>query len=203
MSKQKRVGAYLRVSTNDQSTEMQRREIEQYLAARGWESVSFYEDKATGTTAERPMLKELLRDARSRKIDVVIVWKLDRFFRSLKGLVLTLQEFSELGIDFVSLKDGIDLSTSAGRLMTHIIGAFAEFEASVIRERVRAGLANAKAKGKTLGRPKNRNDAQIHALHVQGLSLRKIARQLNISLGSVTSSIAVLKSQSKEAEKSE
>lgn len=184
-----RIAVYLRVSTQDQSTELQKREILQYVQSRGWGPPQIYEDKATGTNANRPMLKALLGDCRERKVDVVIAWKLDRFFRSLKDLVTTLQELTELGIDFISLKDHIDLSTSSGRLMMHMLGAFAEFEASLIRERVRAGLRNARAKGKVLGRPKERDDDRIHLLRYQGVSIKQIARELGIAKSTVQDSL--------------
>ena len=124
MNTSKRIGIYLRVSTQDQATELQRNEIQKFLDARGWTTTFIYEDKATGTNGNRTAFKKLMADARQRKVDVVICWKLDRLFRSLKDLISTLQEFNELGIDFISLKDNIDLTTSAGRLMLRIIGAF-------------------------------------------------------------------------------
>ena len=98
---------YVRVSTQDQSCELQKRELTQFAAARNWTVVRVYEDQATGTNANRPQLKELLRDARERKVDGILLWKLDRFFRSLKDLVVTLQELSDLGVQFISLKDNI------------------------------------------------------------------------------------------------
>lgn len=198
---QRRVGIYVRVSTQDQSTELQRREILDFLAAKNWSYEAIYEDKATGTTADRAMLKAMLDDAASGKINTIVCWKLDRLFRSLKGLILTLHELNDLGIDFISIKDNLDFSTSSGRLMGHIIGAFAEFEVSIIRERVRSGLANAKAKGKILGRPKRRNDTQIHALKMQGYSVRRIARELGLSVGSVQASLAMLRAYQKPLEK--
>jgi DNA invertase Pin-like site-specific DNA recombinase len=181
----KRVAIYLRVSTQDQSTDLQRSELMFYVKARGWDLIEIYEDKATGTNKNRPLLKELMHDASSRKFDIVLCWKLDRFARSLKDLITMLQELTELGVDFVSLKDQIDLTTASGRLMLHIIGAFGEFEASLIRERVRAGIANARSKGKILGRPKLRDDNHINTLRAQGQSLRRIAVTLGTSLGSV------------------
>lgn len=181
------------MSTHDQSTELQRREIIDFLATKAWDYHAIYEDKATGTTGDRPMLKQMMDDAAAGKINTIVCWKMDRLFRSLKGLILTLHELNDLGIDFISIKDNLDFSTSSGRLMGHIIGAFAEFEVSIIRERVRAGLSNARAKGKVLGRPKRRNDTQIHALRMQGHSVRKIARELGLSVGSVQSSLAMLK----------
>lgn len=126
-----------------------------------------------------------MQAARRKEFQVLIVWKMDRLFRSLKDLILTLQELEDLGIAFISLKDSIDLTTSAGRLMMQIIGAFAEFEASVIRERVRAGLKNAKAKGKCLGRPRLRDDSKIHSLRSEGFSIRAISKKLRIATSSV------------------
>ncbi|MBL7672050.1 MAG: recombinase family protein [Bdellovibrionaceae bacterium] len=181
----KRLGIYLRVSTLEQSTELQRRELEQFAQARGWQIVQFYEDKATGTNSNRPMLRELMRDARQRKFDVVVCWKLDRFFRSLKDVITTLAEFNELGIEFISLKDHIDLTTASGRLMMHLLAAFAEFEAALIKERVRAGLSNAKAKGVRLGRPSTVDQTQAALLRAQGLTLSQIARQIGCSKAGV------------------
>jgi DNA invertase Pin-like site-specific DNA recombinase len=185
----KKVGIYCRVSTLDQQTDLQIRELTEYVAARGWTVYRLYEDKATGTNKNRPMLKELLRDARARKFDVVLVWKLDRFARSLKDLITMLQELTELGIDFVSQKDQIDLTTAAGRLMVHIIGAFAEFEAAIIKERVMAGIKAARDKGKHLGRPKLRDDAAIARLRAEGVSIRKIAALLGLSAGAIQRSL--------------
>jgi putative DNA-invertase from lambdoid prophage Rac len=183
--KEKRVGAYLRVSTSDQTTEIQKSEISEFLLARGWKDVRFYQDTATGTNGNRPEFKRLLHDCRQRKLDLVICWKLDRFFRSLKDLVTTLQELTDLGVEFVSLRDSIDLSTSSGRLMTHLLGAFGEFEASLIRERVRAGLRNARAKGKRLGRPLKADITHILRLRGGGLTIREIATTLSISKSAV------------------
>lgn len=184
-----RVAIYVRVSTQDQSCEIQRNDLEAYVSARGWAVHAVYEDKATGTNANRPMLKQLMNEARERKFDVLLVWKLDRFARSLKDLVFMLQELSELGVDFVSVKDSIDMSTAAGRLMTHLLGAFAEFEASLIRERVRAGIKNAQTKGRRLGRPRLRNDERITKLRSEGRSIREIAKETGVSAGAVQRSL--------------
>jgi DNA invertase Pin-like site-specific DNA recombinase len=180
-----RVAIYVRVSTQDQSCDLQRNDLLEYATARKWEVVEVFEDKATGTNGNRPKLKEMLRKAKERKVDLVLAWKLDRLFRSLKDLVVTLQDLSDVGVGFISLKDNIDMTTSSGRLMTHLLGAFAEFEASLIRERVRAGLEHAKAKGKRLGRPKMRDDRRIRDLRADGLSIRAIAKQLGVSKGAV------------------
>ena len=182
----KRIGVYLRVSTHDQSTELQLKEIQAYLVARGWTDAKIYEDTATGTNANRPMLKALLNDARARKLDTCIVWKLDRFARSLKDLITMLQELNELGVEFVSLKDQIDMTTSAGRLMFNIIGSFAQFEADIIRERVRAGIANARAKGKHLGRKPTLDVERIKSMRRQGKSLKQIADSLGCTKGGVS-----------------
>ena len=192
-----KVGIYLRVSTQDQSTDLQRREIEQYVKARGWDDIAIYEDKATGTNGNRPSLKQLLSDARERKVDVLICWKLDRFFRSLKDLISTLQEFNELGVQFISLKDNIDMTTSAGRLMLHIIGAFGEFEASLIQERVRAGLRAAKANGTVLGRPPRIDPRQVIQLRNKGLSLSEIGKQIGATKGAVSKTLSKARNASR------
>jgi len=199
MENAKRIAVYLRVSTADQSTELQSREIKAYIAARGWNDVTIYEDAGkSGTNGNRPELKRLLGDVKQRKVDLVICWKLDRLFRSLKDLVATLQEWTELGVEFISLKDQIDLTTSTGRLLMHMLGAFAEFEASLIRERVRAGVQNARAKGKRLGRPRNekRDDSRIFQLRAEGKSLGQIALELGVSKGLVQRALATSVSKS-------
>ncbi len=141
---------------------------------------------ASGAKDSRPELNRLMADAGQREFDAVLVWKLDRFGRSLKHLVNALAEFEALGIAFISLKDNLDLTTPAGRLMFQIIGAMAEFERSLIQERVRAGLRNAKAKGRLLGRPAVEADAaEVVRLRDQGLSMAAIARQLGVSVGTV------------------
>lgn len=185
MSETRKIACYLRVSTNEQSTEMQRSEVLQYYTARGFSDVEVYEDIGkTGTNDNRPALKKLLTDARERKIDIVICWKIDRLFRSLKHLILTLQEFDELGIKFISLKDQIDLTTSSGRLLMQIIGAMGEFEAALIKERVKAGLAVARAKGKRLGRPRADYSRIVH-LRDNGVNNKAIAELLAISRDTV------------------
>ncbi len=184
-----KVSLYVRVSTQDQCCDLQKDELLTFLKSRGYELYGVFEDKATGTNGNRAQFKELMAAARAKEFQVLLVWKMDRLFRSLKDLILTLQELEELGISFISLKDSIDLTTSSGRLMMQIIGAFAEFEASVIRERVRAGLKNAKAKGKRLGRPKMRDDCKIIALRQEGFSIRQIATKLQIATSSIQHAI--------------
>jgi len=154
--KQLRCVLYARVSTTNhhQDPEMQLGDLRPFAESRGWQLVDNYIDHCTGKKEKRPALSRLMADAKQRKFDVLVVWKLDRFARSLTHLVNALAEFESLGIQFVSLRDNIDLTTASGRLMFQIIGAMAEFEHSLIVERVNAGLRNAVAKGKTLGRPK-------------------------------------------------
>ncbi len=180
-----KVAIYVRVSTQDQSLDLQRTELTRFAKARGWKITKIYEDKATGTNGNRPKLKELMSAANGREFDVLLIWKLDRLFRSIKGLVTTIQDFQALGIAFVSLKDQIDLSTPSGRLMLHILGAFGEFEASLIKERVMAGLKEAKRKGIILGRPQTINKGKVLELRKRGHSYAEIASMLDCSKAGV------------------
>lgn len=177
----KRVGIYVRVSTQDQNCALQIRELTEYASRRGFEIAKVYEDKASGTSPNRKMFQQLLFDCRKRKIDTVIVWKLDRLFRSLKGMIQTLGELSNLNVEFISLTEAINLESSAGRLMVHMISAFAEFEADLIRSRVKSGLDAARARGVKLGRPKVCNSAiesEIVLLRQSGMSVRAIADRI-------------------------
>ena len=152
----KRCALYARVSTSNgqQDPEMQLSELREYAQHRGLQIVEEYTDNGvSGSRESRPSLNRLMADAQQRKFDVLLVWKLDRFARSLKHLVNALAQFEALGVAFVSLRDNLDLTTPSGRLMFQIIGAMAEFERELIRERVKAGLKNAKTKGTKLGRP--------------------------------------------------
>jgi DNA invertase Pin-like site-specific DNA recombinase len=183
-----RVAFYSRVSTtHGQDPEVQLRELREYAATRGWTLAQEYTDiGASGSKDSRPALNRLMADAHRRRFDVVLVWKLDRFGRSLRHLVNALAELEARGIAFVSLRDNLDLSTPSGRLMFQIIGAMAEFERELIRERVKAGLRNAKAKGKRLGRPRVAVDGEkVLQLRSQGLSWRAIASRLGVGLGTV------------------
>jgi DNA invertase Pin-like site-specific DNA recombinase len=151
-----RVALYARVSTIDkgQDPEMQLSELREYAGRRELEIVREYVDRGiSGSRESRPALDKLMADARRRKFDALLVWKIDRLGRSLKHLVVTLADLSAVGVAFISLRDNIDLSTPSGRLMFQLIGAMAEFERALIQERVRAGLRHARAKGKRLGRP--------------------------------------------------
>ena len=180
-----RVAIYIRVSTNRQETDLQRKDLEEYIRLRGWDLSCVFEDKATGTNSSRPGLCELMKKARLRQVDVVLIWKLDRFFRSLKDLVNTINEFEELNISLVSLRDQIDLTTSTGRLMVHLLGAFAQFEADLIKSRVVAGVANARAKGRKVGRPRLGSEDEIRSLRSKGFSYQKIQMKLGVSKGAV------------------
>jgi DNA invertase Pin-like site-specific DNA recombinase len=181
-----RVAIYARVSTanHGQDVSLQTRDLEQFAQARGWCLVDSYIDVGiSGTKDSRPELNRLMADAHKRRFDVVLVWKLDRFGRSLRHLVNALAEFESLGIAFVSLSDNLDLSTASGRLMFQIIGAMAEFERALIQERVKAGIRNARAKGRRIGRPRIAVDAaRIATLRASGLSWRTIEHELGISV---------------------
>src|SRR5687768_13273787 len=151
-----RTALYARVSSHDQNAENQLLELRAYAERRGWTVVEYADRGISGAKDSRPALDALMRDAKRRKFDALLVWRLDRLGRSLRHLIITLEELQHLGIAFVSLGEGIDTSTPAGRLQLHILGAMAEFERARIAERVRFGLARAKAQGKRLGRPRRR-----------------------------------------------
>jgi DNA invertase Pin-like site-specific DNA recombinase len=180
-----RVALYARVSTLDkgQDPQMQLRELREYALRRGWNVAGEYCDTGiSGAKESRPELNRLMADAKQLKFDLIAVWKLDRFGRSLKHLVMTLADLEALGITFVSLRDGFDLSTPSGRLMFRIIGAMGEFERNLIRERVRAGMAHARTKGRRLGRARLYVDmAAVAARRASGESLRAIANDLGVS----------------------
>ena len=184
-----KVALYARVSTTNkqQDPALQLRELRAYARRRGFKVVEEYVDQASGIKERRPGLDALMDDARRRRFDAVLVWKLDRFARSLKHLVNALAEFEALGVAFVSFRDNLDLTTPAGRLMFQIIGAMAEFERSLIVERVRAGIANARAKGIRLGRPRLCVGlAKAQRLRAEGLSLHNTAKKLGISRATLT-----------------
>jgi DNA invertase Pin-like site-specific DNA recombinase len=177
-----RVAIYGRVSTTNhgQDVSLQTRELEQFATARGWRLVHSYLDIGiSGAKDKRPELDRLMADAYRRKFDVVVVWRFDRFARSVSHLLRALETFQSLGIEFVSLSEQMDTSTPTGKMVFAVLGAVAELERSLIVERVKAGLRNARAKGKRLGRPKRALDASvIGALRAQGLPWRAIAVQL-------------------------
>ena len=175
-----RAAIYARVSTFDQTTENQIIELRRYAETRGWTASEYVDEGVSGSTDHRPALDKLLRDARRRRFDVLVCWRLDRLGRNLKHLILFLEELQALGVDFVSLAEGIDATTPAGRLQMHILGAIAEFERARIAERVRLGLARVRAGGQTLGRPKLELTEEQLAT-VKGLDLREAAQALGIS----------------------
>jgi DNA invertase Pin-like site-specific DNA recombinase len=180
-----RTALYARVSTSDkgQDPQMQLRDLREHCQRRGWEIVGEYVDVGvSGSKDSRPELNKLVADAHRRKLDAILVWKLDRFGRSLKHLVNSLAEFESLGIAFISLKESLDLTTPAGRLMFGIISAMAEFERDLIRERVRSGIANRRAKGFRVGRkPISIDPAKLLQLRSQGQTIREIALTLGCS----------------------
>jgi len=182
-----RVALYGRVSTTEQNAAMQLEELRAYCQRRGWEIAEEFTDTGvSGSKESRPALNRLLSDARRRKFDAVLVYRYDRFARSLRQLVNALSEFDALGIDFVSLHEGVDTSTPNGRLVFGIFASIAEFERELIRSRVRSGLAAARARGKRLGRPRAIVDARrIASLRAQGLGWKKIARELGVGVSTV------------------
>lgn len=190
----RRVALYARVSTlnGQQDPEMQLSELREYATRRCLDVHEEYVDQGvSGSKESRPALNRLMSDARRCRFDAVLVWKIDRFGRSLKHLVNALAELSAFRIAFISLRDNLDLSTPSGRLMFQIIGAMAEFERALIQERVRAGLRNARAKGKKIGRPKLPVDpTKILLLRSQGVSWRAISEQLRLGLGTVYRAVA-------------
>ena len=182
-----RVALYARVSTANghQDPEMQLRELREFVERRSWQIIGEYVDRGvSGSKDRRPALDQMMAAAQGRKFDVLLVWKLDRFARSLKHLVNALADFEALGIAFVSLRDNLDLTTPSGRLMFQIIGAMAEFERALIQERVKAGLRNAKAKGVRLGRPRVFvAESRVEALRASGTPWRAIAKELGVGIG--------------------
>ncbi len=182
-----RVALYARVSTTDQSTESQLLDLRRYVRERGWNTFKEYVDEGiSGTKDSRPALNELMNDAKKRRFDVVLVWRFDRFARSTKHLILALEEFKNLGIDFVSYQENIDTSSPLGSAIFTIISAVAQLERDIIAERVKAGLRRAKENGKKLGRPSKKVDRyEIRRLRSEGRSLRQIAAKLNVSKNTV------------------
>ena len=182
-----RAGLYARVSTNDQQTlAMQNRAMREYAARRGWTIALQVREVNSGAT-KREAREKLLEAARRREIDIVLVWRLDRWGRSVTDLLATLQELGYLGVGFVSLTEALDLTTPAGRDMAGLLAIFSEFEREVLRERTRAGLAQARLNGKRLGRPATAavHAAEIQKLHRAGISKSEIARRVQIGRTSV------------------
>ncbi len=185
------VALYARVSTLDQHCEVQLADLRRYASQRFGSSYEYIDVGVSGTQRRRPQLDVLIKDAHKRLFEVVMVWKFDRFARSLKHLIDSLEEFRALGIDFISYTEGVDTTTPSGQLLFHVVGAVAQFERDLIAERVRAGLAHARALGKHIGRPRAEVDfAQVANLRNQNLSLRNIAKSLGIPVSRVRRALA-------------
>jgi len=182
-----RVGIYARVSTKDQSCELQLRDLRAYCAARQLVVVREYIDQGiSGTKDSRPQLNELMGDARKRKLDAVLVWRFDRFARSTRHLLLALEEFRGLGVGFVSYMENIETGTPLGQALFVIMAAIAELERGLICERVNAGIRNARARGKRLGRPRQNVDMdRLAELRASGKSLMQIAATLKVGYGTI------------------
>jgi len=171
---------YARVSTLDQEPENQLQEIRRYVQARGWTAVEYVDKGVSGAKDKRPALDSLVRDAKRRRFDVLVCWRLDRLGRSLRHLILLLDDLHAVGVAFVSLAEGIDATTPAGRLQLHVLGAIAEFERARIAERVRLGMRRAKAEGRHVGR-RRRDVSDDQIASVSHLSLRQAAAALGVS----------------------
>jgi putative DNA-invertase from lambdoid prophage Rac len=183
---------YARVSTTDQTNGIQVRELTEYVERRGWQLAGTYQDQMSGAKASRPGLDQLFADARRRKFDIVVVWKLDRFGRSLVDCVSGIQELASLGVRFIATSQGLDTDESnpASKLLLHILAAVAQFERELIRERVSAGMKAAKTHGtktgKAIGRPRRIfNRDEVVRLRATGLSIEKVADKMNIGVGTV------------------
>jgi len=179
----KKVGIYCRVSTQDQTTDSQLLDLRRYAADRGWEVYrEFCDNGVSGSVDSRPALNSLMDEAKKLKFDAVLCWRFDRFARSTTHLLLSLDQFRNLGIDFVSYQENIDTSSPLGSAIFTIISAVAQLERDIIAERVKMGLRRAKAQGKQLGRPRVKVDLdQVKALHSQGYSTRAIAQELGLT----------------------
>jgi DNA invertase Pin-like site-specific DNA recombinase len=187
-----KVGLYARVSTHDQQTlPLQEKAMRNYVKKRNWTITIQIKEIGSGAT-HRPRREELLKAARRRDINVILVWRLDRWGRSLADLVVTLKELTDLGVGFVSLTEALDMTTSSGRAMAGMLAVFAEFEREIIRERVKAGIAQARAEGRVLGRPPSaaKKEKEVKRLFAKGLSKSEIARQIGIGRTSVRRMLA-------------
>jgi DNA invertase Pin-like site-specific DNA recombinase len=182
-----RVARYLRVSRVEQNVSLQEDETAELIARRGWKLTGTYVDHGvSGSRESRPELDRLLRDARRGKIDVVVVWKADRLFRSLRAMVTTLDEWASLKVNFVSTTEVFDTTTLQGRLMLHLMSAFAEFERGVIVERTKAGIAAARRRGARIGRPRARLDGEhLRELRQRGMSVRQIAARMGVGSSTI------------------
>jgi DNA invertase Pin-like site-specific DNA recombinase len=179
-----RAAIYARVSTTDQNPDLQIRELRDYCKMRKWEFKIYLDHGISGATEKRPELRRLEKDALNKQFDVVICWRFDRFGRSVSHLLASLDRFASVGIQFVSLRDGIDTGTATGRLLFTLVGAIAEFERNLIRERVSAGIAAAKARGVQLGRPRRIVDSEeIRRLRDRGFTWKVITKKTGLGKG--------------------
>ncbi len=187
-----RVCRYHRVSRVDQNPQLQEDETAGFIERRGWDLVETYTDHGiSGSREKRPALDALLRDARRRRFDLVVVYRADRLFRSLKNMVVTLADLDALGVGFVSVTEPFDTTTPSGRLLLHLVSAMAEFERGILIERTRAGVAAARRRGAKLGRPQTRIDLdRVVELRDGGLSLRKIAAEMGLTYGTLHRAVA-------------
>lgn len=183
-----RAAVYLRVSSADQTVQNQRADIGHYCESRGWTVTEYADEGVSGAKESRPALDRLLKDARRRRLDALVVWRLDRLGRNLRHLILTLDELAALGVAFVSLNEGIDTNTPAGRLQLHLLAAISQFERDRVIERVQAGLARARAQGRTLGRPRA---TPLPAGVPRGLSVRQAAVLWGVSKSTAARRLAV------------
>jgi DNA invertase Pin-like site-specific DNA recombinase len=191
LGQQRTVALYARVSTADQNCAPQLEDLRRFCHDRFATSYEYVDHGVSGVQRSRPQLDALMRDARKRRFDVVLVWKFDRFARSVKHLVDSLEEFRAFGIDFISYTEGVDTTTPTGQLLFHIVGAVAQFERDLIAERVRAGIAHARAMGKHIGRPRAEIDLdRVYDQRESGQSLRQIARNLGVPVSRVRRALA-------------
>lgn len=174
---------YARVSTTDQTAENQLIELRRYVAARGWTAVEYVDEGVSGAKDRRPALDQLVADVRRHRVHGVVCWRLDRLGRNLRHLVLLLDEWQSRGVAFVTLGEGIDTSTPAGRLVAGVLASIAEFERARIQERIMAGLARARVHGKRLGR--RRGAAARRLEECAGLSHAEAATRLNVSVATI------------------
>jgi putative DNA-invertase from lambdoid prophage Rac len=182
-----KVALYARVSTHDQQTlPMQLKAMREYAKKRGWKVTQEIQEIGSGAKT-RPKREELLKDARRRQVDAIIVWRLDRWGRSVSDLIGTIRELTDTGVGFVSLTEALDLTTPAGKALTGMLAVFAEFERDILRERVKAGIAHAREQGKAHGRPATASlkNEEIRKLKKKGLNNSEIARKLKIGRTSV------------------
>ena len=191
--REKRVALYLLVSTGEQTTKNQRRELEEAAERHGWPVAAVFEDAGISGAKgrkDRPGLDAMLKAVARKEVDLVMAWSVDRLGRSLVDLLSTLQELHAKEVDLYLHQQGLDTSTPSGRAMFGMMGVFAEFERSMIQERVKAGLARARDEGVTLGRPTLEDAdparaAKVRAMRARGVGVRKIARELGVGVGTV------------------